>query len=99
MSDKDYLNPFYILPDPNDSATTLPYYTRGKNGKWISQADQFKKIHSPLLQAIDDDDVPMVQECLKRDNISPNQKYVIPQWEVPEADRFYLQPLVASGRF
>ncbi len=96
MSDKnkDYLNPFYILPDPKDPKTELPFYERTKDGTRISYAQKLKEIHSPLLQAIEADDVSLVKECLERDHISPNQKYLIPQWDIPEANRFYFEPIL-----
>ena len=94
MSDKDYLNPCYILSNWTDPTTKFPFYTKIKEGKKIFLEHKFKKIRAPLLLAIDNDNVSLVRACLARYRITPNHKYVIPQCETLKTDCFYLQPLL-----
>ena len=94
MSEKDYLNPCYILSNWTDPTVKFPFYTKIKEGKKIFLEHKFKKIHAPLLVAIDNDNVSLVRACLARYRLTPNHKYVIPQCETLKTDCFYLQPLL-----
>ena len=47
--------------------------------------NSFKLVNADLLIAIDDDNVKNLAAELKRTKLNPNQLYVIPHWEIPEA--------------
>ncbi len=94
MADKDYLNSCYILSNWTDPTTKFPFYAKIKDGREIFLEHKFKKIHAPLLVAIDNDNVSLTRACLARYRISPNHKYVIPQCETSNPHCFYLEPLL-----
>ena len=90
---KDYRRPFAYIPSVNAKKIKKPYEIRTKTFAScleppISEGHYtFESSDTDLLIAIDNNDVNNVKKALQQDKMDVNALYVIPSWEVPEADK------------
>jgi len=93
VMEMEWRRPFGLVMNKNQIPENQQYQLRYTIGATLttpptSVSDYtFKRIDSDLLIAIDNDDVKSVEKALKKDKIDVNNLYVIPDWEVPEAEK------------
>lgn len=91
----DYLRPFWILTSKDDpkAVEVPPFYVKNSRGVEV-ECKYLRECDSDLLEAIDQDNVQGVQEDLQKDHLSADLLYVIPRWELPEAENYQTEPLL-----